>query len=55
LKGPKDRWELQLFGKNLTNKFYYSSRIDIPVIGQPIGFLPRDFQRYGGGRIIVRF
>jgi len=55
LKGPKDRWELQFFGKNLTNKFYYSSRIDIPVIGQPIGFLPRDFQRYGGGRVIVRF
>jgi iron complex outermembrane receptor protein len=55
LKGPKDRWEVQLFGKNLTNQFYYSSRLDIPVIGTPLGWLSRDYKRYGGVNVTFRY
>jgi iron complex outermembrane receptor protein len=55
LKGPSDRWGVQLFGKNLTNQFYYAYLLNASTIGLPVGFLPRDFQRYGGVRIYSRF
>jgi iron complex outermembrane recepter protein len=55
LKGSGDRWDLQLFGKNLTNKFYYSNLLDVAILGQPIGFLSRDFRAYGGVRLTYHF
>jgi iron complex outermembrane receptor protein len=54
-KGEQDRWEMQLFAKNLTNKLFYSYMNDVGVIGRPIGYLSRDFQRYGGVRLTYRF
>jgi iron complex outermembrane receptor protein len=54
-KGEQDRWEIQLFAKNLTNKLFYSYMNDVGVIGRPIGYLSRDFQRYGGVRLTYRF
>jgi iron complex outermembrane receptor protein len=55
LKGPGDRWDLELFGKNLTNRFYYSNRLDAPILGQPIAFLSRDFGVYGGVKLSYHF
>lgn len=55
LKGLNDRWEIQAFGKNLTDRLYYSNLNDVPVIGRPIGYTPRDFARYGGVRLTYRF
>jgi iron complex outermembrane receptor protein len=55
LKGPNDRWEIQAFGKNLTNRFYYSNLNNVAVVGRPIGYLSRDFTRYGGVRLTYRF
>ncbi len=53
--GPNDRWEVSLFGKNLTNEFYYSSLVVGPPVGLPVGYLPRDFRIYGGLRVVTRF
>jgi iron complex outermembrane receptor protein len=53
-KGPGDRWEVQIFGQNLTNKIYFSNLTDFPLDGLPFGYLNRDFQRYGGVRLIYR-
>jgi iron complex outermembrane receptor protein len=55
LRGRDDRWELQLFGKNLTNHFYYSNLNDVAIVGQPLGYLARDFARYGGLRLTYRY
>jgi iron complex outermembrane receptor protein len=55
LKGPGDRWEIQAFGKNLTNNFYYANLNDVAVVGRPIGYMSRDFTVYGGIRLIYRF
>lgn len=55
LKGRNDRWEIQAFGKNLTDRFHYSNLNDFATIGQPIGYLSRDFARYGGIRLTCRF
>lgn len=55
LKGPDDKWELQVFGKNLTNDFYYNSLFTAGIIGSTFGFLPRDYHRYLGIKAITRF
>jgi iron complex outermembrane receptor protein len=55
LDGSNDRWQVQLFGKNLLNKFYYSGLEDFSTLGQPIGFLPRDVHRYVGVKFTARF
>jgi iron complex outermembrane recepter protein len=55
LRGRDDRWELQFFGKNLTNRLFYNYMNDIGILGQPIGYLTRDFKRYGGMRLTYRF
>jgi iron complex outermembrane recepter protein len=55
VKGADDKWELQLFGKNLTNEFYYSWLVTAQPLGAPLGFLARDEKRYGGIRVIARF
>jgi iron complex outermembrane recepter protein len=55
LRGIDDRWEVQIFGKNLTNRFYYGDLTDLAVFGAPLGWLARDFHRYGGIRIVARF
>jgi outer membrane receptor protein involved in Fe transport len=55
LKGPDDRWEIQAFGKNLTNDFYYANLNDVAVVGRPIGYMSRDFNVYGGVKLIYRF
>lgn len=49
------RWEIQLFGKNILDKFYYSSKVVIAPIGQPVGYLPRDYHAFGGLKVIARF
>jgi iron complex outermembrane receptor protein len=54
IKWPDDRWEVQFFGKNLTNQHYYTYLYDIGTIGQ-IGFFPRDFERYGGVKVTYRY
>jgi iron complex outermembrane receptor protein len=55
LKGKDDRWEVQLFGKNLTDEFYYGQLYSVSIIARPYGFLPRDFHRYVGLKIVNRF
>jgi iron complex outermembrane receptor protein len=55
VKSADDKWELQLFGKNLTNDFYYSWLVTAQPLGAPLGFLARDEKRYGGIRVIARF
>lgn len=55
LTGHHDHWELQLFGRNLLNTFYYADRFDVGVLGQPIAFLSRNFHRYGGVRLTYKY
>jgi iron complex outermembrane recepter protein len=51
-----DRWQIVLFGKNLTDKFYYAYlNTANNFIGQSFGYFPRDYQRYGGVRLTYRF
>lgn len=52
-KGSK--WEVQLFAKNLTNRLFYSYMNNVAVIGRPIGYLSRDFQRYGGVKLTYHY
>jgi iron complex outermembrane receptor protein len=54
-KGEQDKWEIQFFGKNLTNNLFYSYMNDVAVIARPLGYLSRDFQRYGGVKVTFRF
>lgn len=54
LKGLGDRWEVQLFGKNLLDKLFYSNLTDFPLDGLPMGYLSRDFKRYVGVRLTYR-
>jgi iron complex outermembrane recepter protein len=46
-----DRWQLTVFVKNLTNKFYYNNLNTVTAIGLEYGNLPRDYARYGGIRL----
>jgi len=50
-----DKWEIQFFAKNLTNKLFYSYMNDVAVIARPIGYLSRDFQRYGGVKLTYHY
>jgi iron complex outermembrane recepter protein len=54
-RGPGDKWGVQIFGKNLTNEFFYADLNNVAIIGRPIGYLTRDFQRYGGVRLTFRY
>jgi hypothetical protein len=45
----------RLFAKNLANKLYYAYMDDVAIIGQPIGYLPCDYQRYGGLMLTYRY
>ena len=56
LDGRSNRWQLQFFGKNLTNKLHYAylSNVD-NTISRISGFLPRDYKRYGGVRLKYNF
>jgi iron complex outermembrane receptor protein len=55
IRSDDDRWSAMLFGKNLTNNFYYSNlNIADFVIGRSFGNLPRDFRRYGGIRVTYK-
>jgi len=55
IKPLNGRWEIQLFGKNLTNEHYYTYLYNIATIGSPFGFIPRDFDRYGGVKLTYRY
>ncbi|ATE64717.1 TonB-dependent receptor [Rhizorhabdus dicambivorans] len=50
-----DHWEVQIFAKNLTNDFYYSNLNSLSVIGAPLGYIPRDYKRYGGAKLTLRY
>jgi iron complex outermembrane receptor protein len=55
LKTADDRFEFQIFAKNLTDEFYYTSRVPVAVVGLPAAYLPRDYHRIIGIRIAGRF
>lgn len=54
LAGDDDRWQVTLFGRNLTNSFYYASLNTVTVIGRSYGIVPRDYHRYGGIRLTYK-
>jgi iron complex outermembrane receptor protein len=54
-KGEQDKWEIQLFAKNLTNKLFFTAMNNVGTIARPTGYLSRDFQRYGGVKVTFRF
>jgi iron complex outermembrane receptor protein len=54
-RADDERWSVTVFGKNLTNNFYYSNlNIADFIIGRSFGNLPRDFRRYGGIRLTYK-
>jgi iron complex outermembrane recepter protein len=53
--GRDHNWEVQLFAKNLTNKLFYSYMNNIGILGRPVGYVTRDFQRYGGIRLTYQY
>ena len=56
LAGQNGKWSLQLFGKNLTNDFYYAGLVNVDnVISRVSGYLNRDYTRYGGLNLHVGF
>lgn len=56
LVDQNDRWEFQIFARNLTNEFYYSGVSDANnQLARTFGFLGRDYKRYGGARLTVKF
>lgn len=51
-----DSWRLSVFGRNLTDNFYYGNLITADAfIGQAVGNLARDYRRYGGVRLETKF
>jgi hypothetical protein len=54
-RGRDDRWAVQVFGKNLTNELFFASLSDVALDGRPFGYLTRDYQRYGGVRLTLRY
>jgi iron complex outermembrane receptor protein len=48
-------WDLQLYGRNLTDKLFYSGLISAPFLAAEFGYLTRDFHRYGGLSIKYSF
>jgi len=56
LTGRQDRWELLIYGRNLTNKVYYAQLYSSDnFIGRVFGVIPRDFKRYGGLQLKLNF
>ncbi len=49
------RWDFLVFGKNITNKFYYSSLLSIATLANRFGTLNRDYQGYGGVTVKYHF
>lgn len=50
------RWELQFFGKNLTDELYYVQISNVDnVISRLHGNVPRDYKAYGGVRATFNF
>ena len=54
-RGRDDRWAVQVFGKNLTNELFFAALSNVALDGRPIGYLTRDYQRYGGVRLTLRY
>lgn len=52
---PDDRWEILVYGKNLTNELYYSNIGTTATIGRAFARVGRDYQRYGGIKVTHRF
>jgi iron complex outermembrane receptor protein len=53
---PDGRWRVTLFGHNLNNHFYYANLTTADnFIGQKVGNLARDYKRYGGVRLEMKF
>jgi iron complex outermembrane receptor protein len=49
-------WQVQLYGNNLTNEFHYTSLVaNVSILGQKIGWLPRDYKAYGGLTLKYKF
>jgi iron complex outermembrane receptor protein len=55
LKSNDGHWELQLYGKNLTNHLYYNSLYSAPFLSNQFAWLSRDFARYGGVNLKYSF
>jgi len=54
LASDDGHWEGTIFGRNLTDEFYYNTVLSAPpVIGNSFGYLSRDFKAYGG--VSVRY
>jgi iron complex outermembrane receptor protein len=50
------RWSLQIYGKNLTNNFYYGGRVNVDnTISRVSGYVNRDYKRYGGMKLTYSF
>ena len=56
LTSQDKHWEFQIYGRNLTNEFYYST-VSGPTgsVGQTYGYLARDFKAYGGASLKFKF
>jgi iron complex outermembrane recepter protein len=49
-------WEARLYGNNLANEFSYNDLISTAgIIGRKVGWLPRDYKRYGGLTLKYKF
>ena len=49
-----DSWNVTVFGKNLTDDFYFNNLNTVSVIGQQFGNVGRDFHRYYGVRLTLK-
>lgn len=49
-------WDFQIYGKNLTDEFYYVNILNIPsTIGVRVGQVGRDYKPYGGVKVRYHF
>jgi len=56
LAAANGRWEVQVYGKNLTNEFFYDNLSQAnTAIGAEWGRVARDAKPYGGLRLILRY
>lgn len=56
LTDDNERWALQVFGRNLTDDFYFVARSNANnFVGRGYGTLSRDFKRYGGVKLTYSF
>lgn len=56
ITGKANRWQLLIYGRNLTNEVFYS-RLNVAdnFIGRVFGNISRDIKRYGGVQLKVSF